>query len=594
MKSIRMYVRLIRRIRPRWRTASVGLLLTLTSLVLNLCQPYLVSRFIDEVLIGRNARLVVPILGASLGLAAVAALGTVIGFTIFRFLEARHTLDMRTTILRHIRRIPLPEIEKHGAGKYMALLGMDTTTTARFINVIMIELISLWLQMLVALAFLFTIDWRLGLMAVAGIPIMMSLPRLYRRPIRAAVGGLRSHNEQIGSSLYESIQGSREIRAYGLEGWEEERNEAMYEGLVKLSVREGLFRQLSGQTGTLAVALATVLLYGFGSGQVLSGAFSVGLLVAAVPYLQSVLNPIQGMNYLIGDLIGSEVAMGRIEAFLSTPAESAAEAGDDVGLEPFPARRPLDLTCKDLVVAYEGTTILRQVSVDVREGQVAAFVGRSGSGKSTFFKAVQGFMPVASGMLRIGERPIRDWPRSALSRSVSFVSQETFLFRGTLFENVALGKRDASEEEVCRALREVGLQAYVDALPAGIHTQLDNQGFQLSGGQRQRMAIARAIIKQPDLLILDEPTSSLDRHTEEQVLSTIQQVMRGKTTLISTHRMETIRAADVIYVMEQGRVVDSGTHDELMDRCALYVELAKREERHERDGRTGGERLEAM
>ncbi|MFC4102464.1 ABC transporter ATP-binding protein [Paenibacillus xanthanilyticus] len=594
MKSIRMYVRLIRYIRPRWRMTGLGFLLTLICLVLNLCQPYLISQFIDRVLIGRNTELVVPILGASIGFAAVAAVCTVIGFTIFRFLEARHTLDMRTTILRHIRRIPLPEIEKHGPGKYMALMGMDTTTTARFINVIAVELISLWLQMLVALAFIFTIDWRLGLMAVAGIPIVMSIPRLYRKPIRAAVGGLRSHNEHIGSYLYESIQGSREIRAYGLEGWEEERNDAMYKDLVKVSIREGMFRQLSGQTGSLAVALATVLIYGFGSGQVMSGSFSVGLLVASVQYIQSVLNPIQGMNYLISDLIGSEVAMGRIESFLSTPAEQSDAGGSANGSAPPASERASNLTCRDLVVAYEGTTILRNVDADIREGQMAAFVGRSGSGKSTFFKAVQGFMPVQSGMLRIGGLPIREWPRSALSRSISFVSQETFLFRGTLYENVALGKLDASEEEVYRALREVGLQSFVDALPAGIHTQLDNQGFRLSGGQRQRMAIARAIMKQPDLLILDEPTSSLDRHTEQQVLDTIHRVMRGKTTLISTHRMETIRAADVIYVMEHGGIVDSGTHDELMSRCGLYIDLVKREELQERVERTGDERLEAM
>ncbi|MFB9327853.1 ABC transporter ATP-binding protein [Paenibacillus aurantiacus] len=587
MNSFRMYIRLIRHINPRWRITGLGLLLTLICLVLNLCQPYLISQFIDRVLIGKNSSLVMPILGTSLGFTVVSAILTVIGFTIFRFLEARHTLDMRTTILAHIRRIPLPEIEKEGAGKYMALMGMDTTTTARFINVITIELLSLWLQMLISLGIIFMIDWRLGLMAVAGIPIVMSIPRLYRKPIRSAIGGLRSHNEHIGAYLFESIQGSREIRAYGLERWEEERNDRLYKDLVKVSIREGMFRQLSGQTGSLFVALATVLLYGFGSGQVMSGAFSVGLLVASVQYIHSVLNPIQGMNYLISDLIGSEVAMGRIEAFLGTPAESAAASGSAARLEPRLSEQQPFIVCRDLGVAYEGTTILRNVNVDIRKGQVAAFVGRSGSGKSTLFKAVQGFMPIHSGTLAIDGRPIHEWPRSAISQSASFVSQETFLFRGTLFENVALGKLDATEAEVYRALCEVGLQSFVDGLPEGIHTQLDNQGFRLSGGQRQRMAIARAIIKHPDILILDEPTSSLDRSTEEQVLATIQHVMRGKTTLISTHRLESIRSADVIYVMERGEIVDSGTHDELMNRCGVYVNLVMSEEMQGRVERTG-------
>ncbi|MEK0316179.1 ABC transporter ATP-binding protein [Cohnella sp. 56] len=587
MRSFRMYMRLIRHINPRWRITALALLLTVLCLALNLCQPFLISRFIDQVLIGRHMQLAVPILCASLGFAAVSAVLTVVGFSLFRYLEARHTLDMRSTVLRHIRRIPLQEIEKNGAGKYMALMGMDTSATAKFINVIAVDLLSLWLQMLIALIVLFTIDWRLGLLALTAIPVVMSIPRLYRRRIRTAVSDLRAHNEDIGAYLYESIQGSREIRAYGLEGWEEERNEVVYKDLVKSSVREGLFRQLSGQTGSLAVAAAVVLIYGFGSGQVVAGVFTVGLLVASVQYIQAVLNPIQGMNYLISDLIGSEVAMGRIEALLRSPVEDLSDLPSSGEMPSAAAVHQPYVSGQDLTVCCEGTTILRGIRFNICKGQVAAIVGRSGSGKSTLFKAIQGFVPVTSGALTIGGLPIAAWSRSSLSKTMSCVSQDTFLFKGTLFENVALGKRGATGDEVYRALCEVGLQAFVDSLSDGIHTPIDNQGSRLSGGQRQRIAIARAIIKEPEILILDEPTSSLDRATEEQVLATIDRVMRGKTTLISTHRLESIRAANVIFVMEQGVIVDSGTHDELMKRCGVYVQLVKSRELQEMEEQTG-------
>jgi len=574
-----MYLRLISFIVPRWRLTGLGFLITFICLLLFLIQPYLISRFIDEVLIGHNTELIIPILSISLGLSILAAILRVFGFSIFRFLEARNTLDLRSVVLRHIRKIPLPEIEKTGAGKYMALMGMDTTTTAKFINVVAVELCNLWVQMLMSLGIIFYLDWRLGIVAIVCIPIVLAVPRLFKRAIKSTVNSLRSHNEDIGTYMYESIQGSREIRTYGLEAWEEERNEVMYKNLVKVSVYEGFFRQVSGQTGGLIVAVAVTLIYGFGSGNVISGVLSVGMMVASIQYIYNVLNPIQSMNYLISDLLGSEVAMSRIEEFLKQPVELPAKSKESISEA---NRDPVDqaayISCENLCVSYEGTSILKGINLEIRKGQVAAFVGRSGSGKSTLFKAIQGLMPIESGHVWFNQISLESMSRKEISDQVSFVSQETFLFKGTLFENVSLGKLDATEDEVYKALCEVDLKTFVDELRDGMYTQIDNQGFRLSGGQRQRMAIARAIIKQPNILFLDEPTSSLDRNTEEQVLLTINRIMHNNTTLISTHRIESIRHADIIYVMDQGKIIDSGIHEDLMSRCHIYINLVKSQE----------------
>ncbi|CAH0119658.1 Putative multidrug export ATP-binding/permease protein [Paenibacillus sp. CECT 9249] len=588
MQSIRMYRRLIQYMNPRRGLTVLAFLLNLLGLALGLIQPFLVSRFIDQVLIDKKMDLLLPILSLSIGLSLAAAAFTVIGFSIFRYLEARTTLDLRNVVLRHIRKIPIPEIEKTGPGKYMALMGMDTATASKFMNVTVIDLCILWSQMLFSFVIVFMLDWRLGVIAAISIPVVMAIPRLYSKPIRWAVGNLRTHNEEIGSYLYESIQGSREIRSFGLEAWEEQRNEIIYKDLIKVSVKEGMFRQLSGQTGTFFIALFVVLVYGFGSGQAMSGALSVGLIIASANYINAALNPIQRMNYLVSDLLGSEVAMGRIEAFLQTPAETAStiESGIAVVEESVREHEPL-IESKDLSVSYDGVPILTGLNLAIRQGQMAAFVGKSGSGKSTLFKTVQGFMPIASGNLSINRIPLELWPRNEIARKISYVSQETFLFKGTLFENVALGKLDAAEDEVYRALCEVDLKSFVDSLPHGIHTQIDNQGSRLSGGQRQRLAIARALIGNPDILILDEPTSALDRQTELQVLSNIRKAMKGKTILISTHRLESIRSADLIYVLEHGTVRDSGGHDELMKRSKLYAQMVKTSELLEKVAQTG-------
>jgi ABC-type multidrug transport system fused ATPase/permease subunit len=585
MKSVIMYVRLMRYIDPRWALTVLAFLMTILYISFSLVQPYLISHFIDKVLIDRQIDLAVPLLGISLACTAAYALLKIAGFSIFRFLEMKHTLDLRDRVLEHIRKIPLSEIEKHGSGKFMALMGMDTTKTAKFINVTAVELIKQWLQMLISLIIIFAMDWRLGLIALTGIPIMMGIPRLYRKPIKEAVNKLRHHNEEIGTYLYESLQGSREIRAYGLESWERQRNETMYRDLVKVSIREGLFRVGAGETAAVMIAITVVLLYGFGSGQVLSGALTVGMMVASVRYIQSVLSPVQNMNYLISDLLGSEVAMSRIEEFLQSPIETASRSSEgdqekdhsEIVLPYTKEHEPL-LWCKDLFVSYEGTCIINGIDIQVRKGQLAAFIGTSGSGKSTLFKTLQGFMSFDSGQLVLGSIPIEKWPRRALSRYISYVSQDTFLFKGTLFENVLLGKLDATEQEVYEILCEVDLKSYVDQLPDGMHTHIDNQGFQLSGGQRQRVAIARAIIRKPEILILDEPTSALDRGTEDQVMTTIKRIMANKTTLISTHKLETVLHADVIYVMDQGTIVDFGTHDVLAERCSPYIKLLKSQE----------------
>lgn len=575
LNSIRMYLRLIRYVNPRRGLTALAFGLTLTCMLLGLIQPYLISRFIDEVLISKDSGKMLPILGLSFLLTIIMAACTSAGFTMFRYLEARNMLDIRSRILAHIRRIPLPEIEKQGAGKYMALMGLDTDKAARFINTTAIELTRQWLQMLISMIVIFAMDWRLGVIALAAVPVVMGVPKLFKRAARAAVTDLRIHNEDIGAYLYESIQGSREIRAYGLEGWEAERNESMYKNLVNVSVRESLFRMLSGQSGSLMIALTVALIYGLGSGQVISGSLSVGFLIAAVQYIYNVLNPVQSMNYLISDLMGSEVAMGRIEEFLQTPVEQLALEQKEEQEAAKPSFYAPYVECRDLQVAYEGVQILKGIDIQVQQGQVAAFVGRSGSGKSTLFKTLQGFMPVTAGQVFINQVPLNQWSRAGISSIMSFVSQETFLFKGTLFENVVLGKLDATEEEVYQALCEVDLKSFVDGLPEGIHTSIDNQGNRLSGGQRQRLAIARAIIKQPEILILDEPTSSLDRKTEDQVLETISRVMRGKTTFISTHRLESIRSADIIYVMDQGEIVDCGTHTELMQRNSIYKQMVR-------------------
>jgi ABC-type multidrug transport system fused ATPase/permease subunit len=554
-------------------------------LALNLTQPFLLSHLIDRVFIAKDHGQLFSILGLMVACTSVSLVLTIIRSGIFRYLGIRNTLDIRDVVLSHVRKIPLTEIEKYGAGKFTALMGMDTATMSNFLNHIMVELSIQWFTILFSIGMIFYMDWRLSVISLISIPILMVIPHLFSRPISRYVSHVREHNEAVGTYLFESIEGSREIRAFGLEQWEKKRNDAMYQDLVKVSTKETVFNVALGQTVSFVISMIIVLIYGYSSKQIQAGTLTIGMLVAAVQYLYSVMNPIQAMNQFFGELQKGSVAMGRIESFLNSAIEPAATVELNVSAKTETSggewAKPADsamIVCRDMHVSYGGVDILKGIDFTVKRGQVAAFVGRSGSGKTTLLKALMGFMPIDKADLRIGPSPYEQWSRKALSQHLGMVFQESYLFAGTLFENIAFGNLSATEEEVYEAACQAKLQSFIDSLPDGLHTRIDHKGFQLSGGQRQRIAIARVILKKPDILILDEPTSALDRESEEHVFEALKYLMKDKTTLITTHRLDTLTSADLIYVMDEGRIVDSGTHSELMKRSAIYALLARGEE----------------
>lgn len=573
MGSYRLFLKLSSHAKIRWKLTGIAYFCTLITVLLNMAQPFLFSYLIDKVLIGKEMNLLIPILAISIGFAVLAVILNILRDCLYRYLDICTTLNLRNKLLAHLRRIPLTEIEKYGPGKFTPLLAGDTATMSNFLNQILVEMTIQFFTMAFAVGMVFYLNWHLGLIVLASIPFILLIPRIFQKKLTEVSSHIRTHNEEIGTHLYECIQGSREIKAFGLERWEDRRNDKLYKNLISISTRETIYRAVTGQTSALAISIIIVMLYGFGSNQISNGSMTIGMLVAAVQYFNNALRPIQMVNNFFADVKRCEVSMTRIEEFLAIPIESNMLDADCEAHETPSDSLPANLECRDLNVSYEGVHILKGVDVTVQSGQVAAFVGTSGSGKTTLFKTLFGFMPHQSGEIQMMGRPSKSWSRSALTHRIGMMFQESFIFRGTLYENIALGNLTATEEEVYDAACRAGLKHYIDSLPDGLQSKIDNQGFQLSGGQRQRVAIARLILKKPAVLILDEPTSALDRVTEDQVLTALHEVMKGKTTLISTHRLENIVSADLIYVLDQGRIADFGTHAELLERCALYREL---------------------
>jgi len=542
-------------------------------------QPLLFSYLIDHVLIGREEDKLVSIIMISASLFTFCMIMNVSSSGIFRNLDIRYTLDIRESIIRHIRKMPVHVIEKDGVGKYAALVGMDPAVVAQFLTNILVEVASQYIMLLFGLIFLFSINWVLGVVAVLSIPVIIILPIIFRKPLIRYSQQIRSHNEEVGSIIIEHIEGSREIRAFGLEQWEKNKNKKVYSHLIKASTLDTIFGALSSQVGTLFISFIILAVYVYSSGEILHGTMTLGGLVASVGYLNNVLSPVLAASSLYGQVMQSEVAVSRIEEFLEMPIETHQSMKDVTetdernrgGQEPI-------LRVNGLNVSGEAKPILQNIDFQASTGQMVALVGHSGSGKTTLLKTLMGLTPIETGSIYLNNRSLGELSRAEINHTIGMAFQEAYLFKGTLFENIQLAKLDATEEEVIEAARMADLGRLISDLPNGIHTELDYKGGHLSGGERQRIALARVFLHKPPIILLDEPTSAVDTKTEMEIFETIKRLKQQCTVILSTHRLDSIVDADCIYLLKDGQVAEKGNYQQLMDQSGLFYALVTKKQ----------------
>ncbi|MCR8843209.1 ABC transporter ATP-binding protein/permease [Paenibacillus sp. SC116] len=567
LQEIRMYLT------PRTGKTVLAYAVLILSLIASMLQPLLFGFIIDHILVRFDAPLLFQYLALTILCAVVSAGASIVCYTIFRNLTISHTLDIREKLVAHTRSIPIHEIDKHGAGKYAALIGFDSYTMANYVNHVIVEYVTQWFTICFAIVMIFALDWKLGLLALVTIPMVLIIPKLFEKSLSRYAHFIRTHNEDIGTHLYECVEGSKEIRAFGLEKWEHRRNAAMYKGLVHASTKETLFQMFSTQTTLIVISLIVVVLYGIGGFLVNDGVLRVGMLVAAAAYLNNVLHPLRAINQTITQVKQAEIALERVQEFFNVPVEHAQSVTESNGIIRQEDGSGPAIELENLSIVLDDKLIIDHMNLTIQRGQTVAVIGRSGSGKSTLFYSLVGFHEPTGGSITLLDQPHELLTRRQIQEQVAIVFQEPFLFPGTIYENIALGNEKVTEEEVMEAVRAVRLDDKIASLADGLHTHIYHKGFQLSGGQRQRIGIARALVKNADILILDEPTSALDVETERHVMEKLRASASNKTVLFSTHRLQTVAEADVIVVMDAGRVVEQGSHEELMQRGELYYEL---------------------
>ena len=560
---------LVQTARPYGSRTILAVVTLLAYTLVALAPPYLAKLAVDEGI--RSGDLAT--LARVVGLFVVAGAATLALSSAQTYLTGwvgeRVLADLRNRLFGHLQRLSLGYYERNRTGAIVSWITNDVEALDQLVTDGVTSLFQNTLLLGGTAVVLFFLDWRLALATLVVIPLMAGITAWFRVRSNRAYRRVRERLGLVTATLAEDISGMRVVQSFT----REPRNQQSFRGIAER------YREANYETVVLnglyfpAVdflsSVATAIVLGYGGYLVLESDLTLGTLLAFTLYLSNFFDPVQQLSQLYNTFLSAIAALDRIVDVL----DEEPEVLDAPGARELP-RIHGRVRFEGLRFGYgNGPEVLHGIDLDVAPGTTVALVGHTGAGKSTAAKLIARFYDPREGRITIDGHDLREVTQNSLRRQLGIVPQEGFLFAGTVAENIAFGRPDASPEDVRRAAAAVGAHSFVEALSAGFDTELGERGHRLSLGQRQLVAFARALLADPRILILDEATSSVDIGTERQLERGLRRLLAGRTAFVIAHRLSTIRGADLIVVLEQGRIVESGTHDELLERGGPYTSL---------------------
>jgi len=554
------YRRILTYVIPYWRGLAFVLALSLVSTALGLAQPYITKLLIDGALLRRSFRALVIVAG-------LMVVATIAGFLLnilssYRYVSvsANVLFDMRLAVYRHLQGLSPRFFARSRLGDIVSRLNNDIGEAQRVAADTILAALGNLIFLTGSVAIMLALSWKLFLISIALLPVSVLALKRYRAKLAIEARRLRERSSAIGSFLIETLMGMRLVVSSNAQEREVDRFRNENQGFIDALLSMQLVSYLASALPGTVLTLSTALVFLYGGKLVIDGAMSLGGLVAFMAYHMRLLSPIQNLMSLYTAVATARVSLSRVFEILDAPVEVA----DTPNSQPISYVRG-DVEFDRVSLKHDrDTVVLDSVSFRVPAGSVCAIAGPSGVGKSTIADLLLRFYDPAAGVVKLDGRDLREIRLADLRRLIALVEQSPILFNTTIAENIRYGCPNAGRDDIVRAARAAAMEDFILSLPDGFDTQVGEAGQTLSAGERQRIAIARALLRDPAVIVLDEPTASLDPANEQNIALALSQVMRGRTTIVISHRMSLIQLADIVVVMDAGRVVETGRPAELM------------------------------
>jgi ATP-binding cassette, subfamily B, bacterial len=566
-------------LRPHRRQLWLGLLAIAGESIAGLLEPWPLKIVLDDLLQGKNQHgwlhhFITRVAGSTpinvLVFACIAVLVIAVTDALCTYAEKYLTTnvgqwighDLRRTLYTHVQRLSLAYHDQQPTGDLISRVTTDIDSIQTFIVSGLLSILVDTLTLVGMIVVMFCVNWQFTLIALSVVPPLFIIVNSYTRKVKKASREVRKKEGRMISVVSEVVSSIRVVKAFSREDYEVRRFEGESLEAVEAALAARSLKARLVPIVNIVTAIGTCAVLWFGAHLAMSGHLAPGSLVVFVFYLGKMYKPMQDISKTIDSYSKAATGFDRIQEIL--------RSDDEVRDQPRARKAPrfkgqIDFEHVDFCYK-ENEPVLRDVNIHVEPGTMMALVGPTGAGKTTVINLIARFYDPSSGIVKIDGTDIREFTQKSLRSQISFVLQDTVLFSGTIWDNIAYGCPDASQAQIYKAAQAANAMEFIDKLPEKFNTAVGERGVTLSGGQRQRLAIARAIIRQSPILILDEPTSGLDSESEQLVVEALDHLMEGKTSVVIAHRLTTIKRASKIYVIENGGVAESGTHEELLQR----------------------------